>query len=276
MRASLFTTAAEIGPEHDILRVVCGPLPAPVARAWRAYDRIQHRIEYLLHHAPSVEGAVQGFTKELLEAALADGEPVWPSPVDVLAARQNLDAHETTIRQLYDARGWVATQVGRAIVACERQLVETLDDLLGALQDRADLRKAAHAVPLGVTPDALLAAGPDTAAAAAILGEAAGEFQRIKAARRVLYEHVHPEAAPWLEVVAEGIEEGPAAGTGLVWKSEILHSRQGAEPEPWAGGVGGELQFAIVNKIRLRVWTAQQLDEAGIQPPGYVLQSIRM
>jgi hypothetical protein len=263
-------------PEHDILRVVVDPLPAPVERAWRAHDRISERISHLMRHPPDLDAVVQGFTKELLEAALADGEPIWPSPVDVLAERQNLEAHETTVRQLYDARGWAAVRVGKAIVAGERQLVERLDDLLGALQHEAHLRRAAHAVPLGVSGDGLLAAGPDTAAAAAQLGEAAGRYEQIKAARRVIFDYVHPTHARWLDVVAEGIEDGPAAGTGLIWKSEIVHSRQGAEPEPWAGGVGGELHYAVLHKVRLRVRTAAQLDEAGYQPPGYVLQPIRM
>jgi hypothetical protein len=276
VRASLFTTALEIGPEHAVLRVVCDPLPAPVERAWRAYDRLLERLTYLLRHPPNVEAVVTTFTKELLEAALAEGEPVWPSPVDVLAARQNLEAHETTVRQLYDARDWAAARVGKAIVANERQLCEALDDRLGALQHEAHLRKAAHAVPLGVPGDGLLAAGPDTAAQAAHLGEALGRYEQIKGARRALFDYVHPRSAPWLDVVAEGIEDGPAAGTGLIWKSEIIHSRQGAEPEPWAGGVGGELHYAIINGIRLRVRTAAQLDQAGYQPPGYVLQPIGM
>jgi hypothetical protein len=278
VRSSLFATAEVMRPEDAILRIVVEPLPPAVERAWRAYDRVQGRIENLLRHAPNVEAAVQQFTKDLLEVALADGEPEWPSPVDVLAERQNLEAHETTLRQLYDARGWAAQRVGKAIVGCERQLCEALDDLLGNLQHEPGLRKAAHAVPLGVGGDGLLAAGPETAAQAALLGEALGRYEQIKGARRVIFDHVHPQSAPWLDVVAEGIEDGPAAGTGLIWKSEIVHAASGREPEPWAGGVGGELHYAVVHRVRLRVRTAAQLDEAGYQPAGhiYLQQPIRM
>jgi hypothetical protein len=194
---------------------------------------------------------------------------------DVRAARQNLEAHETTLKHLYTARSWALARVAKAIVANERPLCEALDDKLGELQHESHLRKAAHAVPLGVSGDELLAAGPDTAAAAH-LGEAAGRFEQIKAARRCIFDYVAPKTAPWLAVVAEGIEDGPAVGTGLTWKSEIVHSASGAEPEPWAGGVGGELRYAIVNNIRLRVRTAEQLDQAGYPPPGIYLQPIRM
>jgi hypothetical protein len=276
VRSSLFTTAEAMRPEHEILRVVCDPLPAPVEQAWRAYDRISERIDYLLGHAPNVEAVVHAFTKALLEAALADGEPVWPSAADVRAQRGNLDAHDTTLKALYDARAWAVARVDKAIVGCERALCETLDDKLGAVQHQAHVRKAAHAVPLGVAGDGLLAAGPDTAAQAAHLGDALGRYEQIKAARRALFDFVAPQTAPWLAVVAEGIEDGPAAGTGLIWKSEFVHLASGAEPPPWAGGIGGELHYAILARVRLRVRTAAQLDQAGYEPQGIYLQPVGM
>jgi hypothetical protein len=266
----------QLRPDHAVLRVVVDPLPARVERAWRAYDRLQERVIYLQRHPPRVEVAEQQFRRDFLEAALAEGDHVWPSADGVLAVRHRLAAHKEAELAVYGARSWASALVGKAIVACERSLVEALDDLLGALQHEAHLRKAAHVVPLGVSGDGLLAAGPDTAAAAAQLGEAAGRYEQIKAARRVLFDYVAPTHAPWLDVVAEGIEDGPAAGTGAIWASEIIHSRQGAEPEPWAGGVGGELHYAVLHKVRLRVRTAAQLDEAGYEPPGYVLQPIGM
>jgi hypothetical protein len=70
-----------------------------------------------------------------------------------------------------------------------------------------------------------------------------------------------------MTVVAEGMEDG------LVWKSE--HVRGEPEPPPWTGGPGGELHYAVSNKIRLRVLTAAQLDEAGYIPPGIYLQQVR-
>jgi hypothetical protein len=201
---------------------------------------------------------------------MADGEPNWPSPIDVLAARQNLDAHDTTVEALYDAHTWAEAVLARAVVANEPLLIEALDDKLGQLQDEATLQQAAGAVPLGVGGDGLLAAGPKTAAAVALLGEALGRrYNQIRAARRVVFDHVHPKMAPWMEVVNEDREDG------LIWKSEFVHLASGAEPPPWTGGAGGELHFAIVEGIRLRCMMAAQLDEAGYDPPGIYLQTIR-
>jgi hypothetical protein len=260
--------ADTVRPDDDVLRVVIDPLPPPVERAWRAYDRIQARIEDMLRHKPGDEDAVRGFTKALVEAAMADGEPIWPSPVDVLAARQTVEAHDTTLRALYDARYWAVDRRARAIVATEPQLVEALDDRLGALQDEAALRKAAAAVPLGVGGDGLLAAGPATASQAALLGDAAGRFEQIRTARRVVFEYLHPQTAPWIAIVAEGTEDG------RTWRSAYVRGE--AEKPPWTGGPGGELHFAVVSDIRLRCMTAVQLDDAGYPPPGIDLQPIRL
>jgi hypothetical protein len=117
-----------VNPEDEILRTVVDPLPTPVERAWCAYDRVTQRIIWLLAHPPNVERALQGYTKEVLDAALSDGEPHWPSPVDVLAERQNLEAHETALRAAYSAQSWAEKRIGRAIVANERALCERLDD----------------------------------------------------------------------------------------------------------------------------------------------------
>jgi hypothetical protein len=217
-----------------------------------------------------VYAAEREYTKELLDAALSESEPDWPSAVDVLAARQNLEAHDTTVKSLSTARSWAEARIGRAIVACERQLIGALDDKLGQLQHEAHLRKAAHAVPLGVGGDDLLAAGPDTAAQAAHLGDALGRYEQIKTARRVIFDYVHPQTAPWLAVVAEGMENG------AIWTSEIVHLASGTEPPPWANGVGGELHYAILKGIRLRCMTAAQLDQAGYDPPVRYLQAIGM
>jgi hypothetical protein len=64
---------------------------------------------------------------------------------------------------------------------------------------------------------------------------------------------------------------------GLTWKSEHVHLASGREPEPWTAGVGGMVHYAVLRGIRLRVWTAEQLDKAGFVPQGMiVLQSARM
>jgi hypothetical protein len=253
----------------DILRQVVDPLPAPVERAWRAYDRLGHHLTDLQRHAPGVGPAEEEFARDTLRAALSDTEPSWPSAVDVLAARQNLEAHQAAVAATHLARNTAEIRVSSSIRDCERQLCEALDDKLGALQHEAHLRKAAHAVPLGVGGDGLLAAGPDTAKQAAQLGEAAGRFNQIKAARRVIFEQgMRPKAAGWMDYVAEGMEDG------LLWKSEYVRGE--AERPPWSGGVGGELHFAIRSGIRLRVLTAAQLDQADYQPAGIVyLQPLR-
>jgi hypothetical protein len=267
-----------VNPADDILRTVVNPLPAPLERAWRAYDRLQDLAVYLMrHHPPVVDVATQKLRHDILAAAMSDTEPDWPSADGVLAARNAHEAHKEFELAVHGARAGAQHRVGRAIVACESQLCESLDDALGQLQDESALRKAAAAVPLGVGGDGLLAAGPDTASQASRLGEALGRYERIKSARRVIFDYVHPQTAPWMDVVAEGIEDGPAAGTGLIWKSEFVHLASGAEPDPWAGGVGGELHYAMVNRIRLRIMTAAQLDAAGYQPPGiYFQEPIRM
>jgi hypothetical protein len=265
-------------PGDEVLRLVCDPMPAPVERAWRAYDRIQERINFLQRHPLSTEAAEAEFVTDLLGAAFGDAEPVWPSPVDVLAARQNVEARQIELKALtgdgdgvlisnLGARDRAERRISHEIVRSEAQLVETLDDLLGVLQDESALHKAAQAVPLGVGGDGLLRAGPDTASAAALLGDAAGRFEQLKAARRVIFDHVHPTTAPWLDVIAEGMENG------ATWTSE--HVRGEPEPPPWTGGPGGELHYAIVTGVRLRCLTAAQLDEAGYPAPGIYLQTIR-
>jgi hypothetical protein len=257
-----------MNPSHEVLREVVTPLPALVAQAWRAIDRLQEQVVYLQQNPPRVEDAERRLRSDLLQAALSDTEPLWPSAEGVLAARRDLDAHKATELAIYDARNGAEVRLAQAVVACERQLVEDLDERLGALQDEAALRKAAAAVPLGVGGDGLLAAGPDTAAQAVILGKAAGRYDRIKAARRVVFEYVHPEAAPWLAIFAEGQEDG------MLWKSQFVRGE--AELPPWSGGPGGELHYAITTGVRLRCLTAEALDETGINPPGIYLQAIRM
>jgi hypothetical protein len=260
-------------PDHHILRVVVNPLPAPVEQAWRAYDRLQHRLTDLQRHAPGIEPAEEELARDTLKAALSDDETVcWVSAVDVLAAHQNLEAHKATVAATHRALSAAETHISHAIVACERQLCEALDDRLMNLQHEPGLRKAAHAVPLGVSSDGLLAAGQDMAKQAALLGEAAGRFEAFRAARRVIFEYVKPARdTPWLATVAEGMEDG------LTWKSEFVHLASGREPEPWTGGPGGELHYAVLKTIRLRVWTAEQLDQAGYTPAGMiVMQPARM
>jgi hypothetical protein len=254
-----------VNADDAVLRVVCDPLPVPIERAWRACDRLSDRLTFMQRNPPSVENAEREFGLELLETAFEDGEPAWPSPVDVLAARQNLEAHQIATKLLHSAHQTAEVRLGRAIASSERELVETLDDMLGALQDDAALHKAAHAVPVGVGGDGLLAAGPDTAGKAALLGDAAGHFNRICAARRVMFRYVPPQSATWMDVVAEHMEDG------MTWKSQNV--RGPAEPKPWGAGLGGELHYAIVHDIRLRVWTAAQLDEAGYQPGIIYVQS---
>jgi hypothetical protein len=255
-------------PDDKVLREVCDPLPAPVAQAWRAWDRLQEQILWLQRHPPRVEVAETQFGRDYLEAALRDGEPVWPSAEGVLDARRALEAHKASELAVCGARQGAEQTLSQCIVRYERQLVESLDDKLCELQHRAGLRKAAHAVPLGVGGDGLLAAGPDTASQAAQLGKAAGDLDRIKAARRVIFEHVHPQRAPWIAIVAEGAEDG------LIWKSQFVRGED--EKPPWTGGPGGELHFAITAGIRLRCMTAAQLDQAGYDPPGIVLQTSGM
>jgi hypothetical protein len=254
----------------DVLRTVIVPLPAKVERAWVAFDRLTQRLHDLRSHAPGVEPAEQELARDTLRAALSKDEPPnWPSAVDVLAARQDLEAHKASMAATHLAHTTAEMRVGTAIRDCERELCRALDDRLAALQDDELLNRAAHAVPLGVGSDGLLASGSDIAGKAALLGNAAGHFDRIKAARRVIFEQgTHPQTAPWMDFVAEGMEDG------LLWKSE--HVRGEAEQPPWAGGVGGELHYAIASGIRLRVMTAAQLDAAGYQPPGIHLQPIRM
>jgi hypothetical protein len=260
--------AKPLDPSHEILREVVAPLPALLEQAWRAYDRLQEQVVYLQHNPPRVEDAEQRFRRELLEAALSDTEPLWPSAEGVLRARHDLEAHKATELAVHQARRGAEVRVGGAIVACERHLVEVLDDMLGQLQDDAVLRDAARAVPLGVGGDGLLAAGPDTARQAALLGDAAGRYDRIKAARRVVFEYVAPEAAPWIAVYAEDQEDG------LTWKSQFVRGEN--EKPPWTGGPGGELHYALTAGVRLRCLTAEQLDETGINPPGIYLQAVRM
>jgi hypothetical protein len=108
----------------------------------------------------------------------------------------------------------------------------------------------------------LLSLGPDVAAAASKLGEAAARFEMIRAARRVIFAFVQPQTAPHLCTVAEG------TANGMAWTSENL--RGPAEPTLWAGSPGGELHYCVAGKIRLRVYTAAQLDAAGFEPPGIV------
>jgi hypothetical protein len=258
-------------PDDNILRTVVQPLPAPVQRAWVALDRLTELAVYLQRHPPGTGAAEQRLRQGLLEAALSEGEPEWPSAEGLLAAQRNHNAHKELELAVHGARTGAENLLAKRIVACERQLCESLDDLLGNLQHEAGLRKAAHAVPLGVASDGLLAAGPDVAKQAALLGEAAGRFEQIKQARRVIFEHVKPARdTPWLATVAEGMEDG------LTWKSEHVHLASGREPEPWTGGPGGELHYAVLKGIRLRVWTAAQLNQAGYMPAGMiVMQPVR-
>jgi hypothetical protein len=268
MRDVLLHGPTNVRPEYAVLRSVCAPLPTPVEQACRAYDRLTRRLRDIERHAPSLEVAELEFARATFKAALGEGEPDWPSPVAVLAARQDLEGHAATLQALTSAQLGADDRIGRAIVASEQQLVEILDDKLGAVQHEAHLRKAAHAVPLGLGSDGLLAAGPDTAAQAALLGDAFGRYEQIKAARHVIFDYVKPQTASCMAVVADGTEDG------LIWKSENV--RPPIEPEPWAGGPGGELHYAIVNKIPLRCLTAAQLDSAGYQPPGVYLQPVGM
>jgi hypothetical protein len=257
---------SQLDPSHEILRAVVDPLPAPVERAWVALDRLQQLVVHLQRHPPGTGIAEQKLRRDLLETALSEDEPQWPSADGLLAARRAIEAHKELELAAHGARTGAENHLAKTIVACEKTLCERLDDLLGNLQHETGIRRAAHDVPLGVDGDTLVRTGGDVAKQAWKLSEAAARFDQIRAARHVIFETgARPKTAACMDVVAEGMEDG------LTWKSQYVHLRSGREPEPWANGVGGELHYAVLKGIRLRVWTAEQLDQAGYTPAGMIV-----